>query len=101
MAELVMVMKDMSDVGFDFVGEAMGSDDKFIHLKNALVIDYGKEGSLPRLAPLHLPVEMIDVEKGYLTSLPFEATAYITKLPDCDDWIHREFNKFWTTKLEE
>ena len=98
--ELCIVMSAMNRTGFDFVGELETSNADGIVLRNPLVLNYDENRRLVSLIPAHLPNGVVDVLGGTtLLAIPMAGIAYcVTMKDETDDWIHREYKKFFEAK---
>lgn len=97
MAQLAMVFSSQLRTGFDFVGEFVEQNDRYIKLKNPLVMDYSEGLTLIGLRPMHLPVGTVDItEYDTFVCLPHEAVGYMVLLPkEGTDYIHLEYEKIF------
>lgn len=97
MNTLAIVMASMVNTAFDFVGEYIDRDERYIFLKNPLVLNYNENRMLMGLRPLHLPFGAVDVlEQDNVLWVPHTSVAYCVILPgDGDDWIHTQYYNFF------
>lgn len=98
---LIIAMSAMNRSAFDFIGKYLGFENGCLILENPLVLDYDDGRVLKRLAPLHLPYGMVEINRQRnVLSLPLDSMAYYVALPeDGLDWMHAEYEKFFAGEV--